>query len=201
MKFSFLSLLAAGLLLGATSCNSKPDAVQEAQQTNEAKIDSTALGNSGQDAAVKDDKEYDSEFMTKAASGGILEVQLGKEVAQRASSLEVKQAAQMMVTDHTKANNELKALAAKANIMLPPTLGDDQKKVFDDVLAKKDADLDKEYVKEMVKDHQEDIQEFTEASAKAGNPEIKSLAAKTVPVLRMHLAMFEKLQAAMDAKK
>jgi len=139
--------------------------------------------------------------MTKAASGGILEVQLGKEVAQRATSPEVKQAAQMMVTDHTKANNELKALAAKKNITLPPTLGDDQKKVFDDVLAKKGVELDQEYVKEMVKDHQEDIKEFTEASQKAGDPEIKALATKTVPVLKMHLAMFEKLQTAMDAKK
>jgi putative membrane protein len=201
MKFSCLSLLAASLLLGASSCGSKPDAVQEAQQTNEAKIDSTSLGSAGQDAAIKDDKEYDSEFMTKAASGGILEVQLGKEVAQRATSPEAKQAAQMMVTDHTKANNELKALAAKKDITLPASLGDDQKKVFDDVLAKKGADLDKEYVKEMVKDHQEDIQEFTDASAKAGDPEIKALATKTVPVLKMHLAMFEKLQKALDAKK
>jgi putative membrane protein len=200
MKSLCLSLVAACLLLG-TSCNSKPDAVQEAQQTNEAKIDSTSLGNSGQDAAIKDDKEYDSEFMTKAASGGILEVQLGKEVVQRATSPEAKQAAQMMVTDHTKANSELKALAAKKNITLPASLGDDQKKVFDDVLAKKGADLDKEYVKEMVKDHQEDIKEFTDASTKAGDPEIKALATKTVPVLKMHLAMFEKLQTAMDAKK
>lgn len=201
MKSSCLSLLAAGLLLGATSCGSKPDAGQEAQQTNEAKTDSTALGNSGQDAAIKDDKEYDSDFMTKAASGGILEVQLGKEVAQRATSPEVKQAAQMMVTDHTKANNELKALAAKKNITLPASLGDDQKKVFDDVLTKKGADLDKEYVQEMVKDHQDDIKEFTEAAEKAGDPEIKALAAKTVPVLKTHLAMFEKLQTVMDAKK
>jgi putative membrane protein len=201
MKFSFLSLLAACLLLGTAGCGSKPDAVQEAQQTNEAKIDSTALGNSGQDAAIKDDKEYDSKFMTKAASGGILEVALGKEVAQRATTPEAKQAAQMMVTDHTKANDALKALAARKNITLPASLGDDQKKVFDDVLAKKGADLDKEYVKEMVKDHQEDIKEFTDASAKAGDPEIKALAAKTVPVLQMHLAMFEKLQTAMDAKK
>jgi putative membrane protein len=201
MKSLCLSLLATALVLGATGCGSKPDAVQEAQQTNEAKIDSTSLGNSGQDAAIKDDKTYDSEFMTKAASGGILEVQLGKEVTQRATSPEAKQAARMMVTDHTKANDELKALAVKKNITLPPTLGDDQKKVFDDVLAKKGTDLDKEYVKEMVKDHQEDIKAFTEASEKAGDPEIKALAAKTVPVLKMHLAMFEKLQTAMDAKK
>lgn len=201
MKSSYFSLLAAGLLLGTASCNSKPDAVQEAQQTNEAKIDSTALGNSGQDAAIKGDKEYDSEFMTKAASGGILEVQLGKEVAQRATTPEARQAAQMMVTDHTRANDELKALAAKKGLTLPPTLGDDQKKIFDEVLAKQGFDLDKKCVKEMVKDHQEDIQEFTDASTKAGDPEIKALATKTVPVLKAHLAMFEKLQATMDAKK
>jgi putative membrane protein len=199
MKISQLSL-AAALLLGAAGCNSSPDAVQEAQKTNEAKIDSTTQG-AGQNAAVRDDKEYDSEFMTKAASGGMLEVELGKVVAQRATTPAAKQFAQQMVTDHTKANNELKALAAKKNLTLPASLGDDQKKVYDEVLTEKGAKLDQKYVSEMVDDHEEDVKEFQEASTKAGDPAVKAFAAKTLPVLQMHLAMIKKIQVAMDAKK
>jgi len=199
MKISQLSL-AAALLLGAAGCNSSSDAVQEAQKTNEAKIDSTTQG-AGQNAAVRDDKEYDSEFMTKAASGGMLEVELGKVVAQRATTPAAKQFAQQMVTDHTKANNELKALAAKKNLTLPASLGDDQKKVYDEVLTEKGAKLDQKYVSEMVDDHEEDVKEFQEASTKAGDPAVKAFAAKTLPVLQMHLVMIKKIQAAMDAKK
>ncbi|MDO7885882.1 DUF4142 domain-containing protein [Hymenobacter cheonanensis] len=198
MKISQLTL--AALLLGAASCNSSSDSVKEAQQTNEAKIDSTTRGG-GQNAAVREDKEYDSEFMTKAASGGMLEVELGKVVAQRATTAEARQFAQQMVTDHTKANAELKALAAKKGIKLPASLGDDQKKVYDEVLAEKGVKLDQKYVSEMVDDHQEDIKEFQEASTKAGDPEVKALAAKTLPTLQMHLAMVKKIQPTVDAKK
>jgi putative membrane protein len=199
MKISQLTL-AAALLLGVASCNSSSDdSVKEAQQTNEAKIDSTTQ-DTGQGAAVRDDKAYDSEFMTKAASGGMLEVELGKVVAQRATTAEAKQFAQQMVTDHTKANNELKALAAKKDIELPASLGDDQKKVYDEVLTEKGAKLDQKYVSAMVDDHEEDVKEFQEASTKAGDPEVKALAAKTLPMLQMHLTMIKKIQAGMDAK-
>ena len=200
MKISQLSL-AVALLLGAAGCNSSSeDSVKEAQETNEAKIDSTIQG-AGQNAAVRDDKEYDSKFLTKAASGGMLEVELGKVVAQRATTPAAKQFAQQMVTDHTKANNELKALAAKKNITLPASLGDDQKKVYDEVLTEKGAKLDDKYVSEMVDDHEEDVKEFQEASTKAGDPEVKALAAKTLPVLQMHLTMIKKIQADMGTKK
>jgi putative membrane protein len=199
MKISQLSL-AAALLLGLASCNSSSDSVKEAQQTNEAKLDSTTQ-DKGQDAAVRDDKEYDSKFMTKAASGGMLEVELGKVVAQRATTAEAKKFAQQMVTDHTKANAELKALAAKKNITLPASLGDDQKKVYDEVLAEKGTKLDQKYVSEMVDDHEEDVKEFQEASTNAHDPEVKALAAKTLPMLQMHLTMVKGIQSAGDAKK
>jgi putative membrane protein len=199
MKTIQLTLVAA-LLLGAASCNSSSDSVKEAQQTNEAKIDSTTQ-DTGQGVAVRDDKEYDSEFMTKAASGGMLEVELGKVVAQRATTPAAKEFAQQMVTDHTKANDELKALAAKKNFKLPASLGEDQKKVYDEVLTEKSAKLDQKYVSEMVDDHEEDVKEFQEASTKSSDPAVKAFAAKTLPVLQMHLTMIKKIQATMDAKK
>jgi putative membrane protein len=200
MKTIQLTLVAAALLLGAASCNSSTDSVKEAQKTNEAKLDSIPQ-NKGQDAVVKDDKQKDSEFLTKAASGGMLEVELGKQVVHRAVTPEAKQFAQQMITDHTKANAELKALAAKKNITLPAMLGDDQKKVYDDVLAEKGAKLDQKYVSEMVDDHEEDVKEFKDASTNAGDPEVRALAAKTLPMLQMHLTMVQKIKSTVDAKK
>ena len=57
--------------------------------------------------------DYDSELMIKAASGGMLQVEMGKQVAARAATPEAKQFAQKMVADHTKANAELMALTTK----------------------------------------------------------------------------------------
>src|SRR6476661_3715845 len=55
----------------------------------------------------------DTKFMRGAATGGMEEVELGKLAAQKASSPDVKSFGQHMVDDHSKANDQLKALAAQ----------------------------------------------------------------------------------------
>jgi putative membrane protein len=202
MKRTLGILWGAAVLLSAAGCSSKPDSVEQAQDANNAKAsianpDTTVLVNSGRAQRPA----FDSEFMTKAASGGLLEVQLGQQVAQKATTPEAKSFAQQMVTDHTKSNDELKALAAQKNITLPTTLGEDQQKVYDEVLAEKGAELDKKYVSAMLTDHQEDIRDYQEAVTKATDTNIKTYAQKNLPILQMHLGMLEKMQPVIEAKK
>jgi putative membrane protein len=200
MKRPVLMLTYAGaLLIAAAGCNSN-DSVKQAQDVNEVKADS-ATTSTDMGKVEKKGMEYDSDFMTKAASGGMLEVVLGKQVAARAVTPEAKKFAQQMVTDHTKANKELMALAAKKNITLPTALGDDHQKVLKDVAEEKGVKMDQEYLKEMLKDHEEDVKEFTDASIKASDPDIKAFAAKTLPVLKMHLDMVTKMLPTVDARK
>ncbi|MDO7845169.1 DUF4142 domain-containing protein [Hymenobacter sp. M29] len=200
MKRSFIALLsAATMLFAAASCNSN-DSVKEAQKTNEAKADSATADNAVGKAEERG-MDYDSEFLTKAASGGMLEVEMGKQVLARAITPEAKKYAQQMVDDHTKGNAELMALAAKKNITLPTTLGDEHAKVLKDVVEEKGVKMDQEYMKEMLKDHEEDVKEYTDASIKASDPDIKAFAAKTVPMLKMHLDMVTKMKVAVDAAK
>jgi putative membrane protein len=192
-------LLSAALLCAAVACNSN-DSVKEAQQANEAKADSATTSTETGKLEEKG-RNYDSEFMTKAASGGMLEVELGKQVAARAVTPEAKQFAQQMVSDHTKANAELMALATQKNITLPTALGDDHAKVLKDVTEEKGIKMDQQYLKEMLEDHREDVKEFTDASVKATDPDIKAFAAKNVPVLQMHLDMVTKMKPTVDARK
>ncbi|GAB3853545.1 hypothetical protein GCM10028822_22430 [Hymenobacter terrigena] len=200
MKRSFITLLgAATLLIAAAGCNTN-DSVKEAQKVNEVKADS-ATANTDMGKVEKKSMDYDSEFMTKAASGGMLEVELGKQVAARAVTPEAKKFAEKMVSDHTKGNAELMALAAKKNITLPTALGDDHQKVLKDVVEEKGVKMDKEYMKEMLKDHQEDVKEYTDASIKASDPDIKAFAAKTLPMLKMHLDMVTKMRPTVEAAK
>lgn len=195
---------ALALLLSAAGCSSKPDSVEQAQQTTNAEkgitnADTTVTTAQGVGGVQR--PAFDSEFMAKAASGGMLEVQLGEQLAKKATTPEAKQFAQQMVTDHTKNNAELKALAAQKNIALPTTLGKDQQKVYDDVLAEKGPALDQKYVKAMLADHAEDIKDYQEAVTKSGDRDIKNFAQKTLPVLQMHLGMVQKIQPVVDAKK
>ncbi|RYU80077.1 DUF4142 domain-containing protein [Hymenobacter persicinus] len=200
MKKTLYGLLCAGVLLGAAGCSTKQDSVETAQSENESK--NAAATTDTELGKVEEKKlDFDSEFLTKAASGGMLEVQLGDYVAKNGSTTEGKQFGSQMVADHTKANAELKSIAAAKNVTLPAALGDDHAKVYKDVTEEKGADLDKEYLKEMVKDHEEDVKEFTEASVKAADPTLKAFATKQVPVLQHHLEMAQQMYAAVKDRK
>src|SRR5512138_2020716 len=63
--------------------------------------------------------EKDKTFMKKAAKGGMMEVAMGQVAEQKAQSEDVKAFGKRMVTDHGKANDELKSIASKKGFQLP----------------------------------------------------------------------------------
>lgn len=141
--------------------------------------------------------ENAKDFATGAATGGMEEVELGNMAMQKGKSQAVKDFGKMMVDDHTKANNELKDLAAKKNIDLPASLTDDQKKDVDMLSKKSVADFDKTYVDMMVADHKKDIAEFKDAQGKVSDNDIKSFATNTLPTLQKHLDAIQNIKAKM----
>ena len=127
------------------------------------------------------------DFVTKAASGGMLEVQLGQLAQQNAKSQRVKDFGSMMVTDHSKANDELKSLAASNNVTIPTALLPEHQQHMDMMSKMKGADFDKHYMDMMLNDHKTDIGEFQKEANSATNDAFKGFAAKTLPVLQKHL--------------
>ena len=160
------------------------DAVESANESNEVKQDSAEKTSGEATAPVS---EEDSKFAVMAASGGMMEVQLGELAQQKASSQRVKDFGAMMVRDHTKANDELKNLAGMKNITVPPAPGEDHMDQITNLSKKSGREFDREYMKMMVDDHQEDIDEFEKFSNNSKDADLKAFAAKTLPVLRTHL--------------
>jgi putative membrane protein len=187
MKKNILCFLMSGLMLTFVSCGTKDgreDSTEVAEDQNEEQLDNTKV-------------EDDAEFAVEAADDGLLEVQLGTLALTKATSSQVKQFAQMMVDDHTKANNELKALAQTKNITLPTVLGNENQRRYDNLNEKTGADFDKEYMDLMVKDHKDAVDDFEEQAEDGKDAEIKSWAAGKVAALRQHHQMAEKTQEAL----
>ena len=130
-----------------------------------------------------------TKFANKAAEGGMAEVALGKLAFERASNPAVKEFGQRMVMDHTAANNELKAIAAKKKIQLPTDLDSNEKSTLEKLGKLSGAEFDKEYMSDMVKDHEADVDEFKTQADKGNDPDVKAFAAKTLPTLQSHLQM------------
>jgi putative membrane protein len=141
-------------------------------------------------ALDKDDRE----FLVKAGEGGIAEVNLGQLASTKAASADVKAFGNQMVSDHSKANDELKALAQQKSLTLAGTAGKEGEETSNKLSAKNGKDFDKAYMDDMVKDHEKDVKEFEKASKDAKDPDIKAWAAKTLPTLQHHLQMAKETQ-------
>ena len=132
-----------------------------------------------------DDK--DRKFIMEAASGGMMEVQAGQLAATNANNDRVKAFGNMMVQDHTNANNQLKALASSKNVMVPDSMMSKHSKHIDMLKKKTGKDFDKAYMNMMVMDHNEDVNKFQMESKNAKDADVKAFASTTLPVLRKHL--------------
>ena len=144
----------------------------------------------GQAVKVSD---KDKQFVQKAASDGLAEVQLGQMATARASNPEVQRFGQRMVTDHTKANQELMTLAQSKNLSLPKEIDKQHQKAAEELAKKQGADFDHAYMRSMVTDHEKAVQLFTKAANDGQDADIKAFANKTLPTLQEHLQMARQL--------
>ncbi len=135
----------------------------------------------------------DQEFIQKASAAGLAEVNMAKMALQNATTPAVKEFAQRMLNDHTKANRELNRIA-DANRMTPAANMDAaHQEMSREMSAMTGENFDRRYVRGQVKDHDAAVALF-QAEAKNGkNPQLKEFAAQTLPTLREHQEMVRKL--------
>jgi putative membrane protein len=176
-----LAAVAIAALFGATAAQGQREKPGNPTQAPAADY--------GRETAKKDSavSSADRDFVEKAAQGGIAEVALGKLASKQAASTDVKSYGKTLVGDHSKANDELKAIAGRKNITLPSDVTASQKKAEDRLEKLSGASFDREYVKQMVKDHEDTIKLFEKEAKSGKDADLKAFAEKTLPTLKEHL--------------
>jgi putative membrane protein len=144
-----------------------------------------------QSAASTTLSKKDIQFMTEVADGGMAEVRMGELGQQKGQSGDVKQFAQRLVADHSKANDELKQLASKKGVTWPTQVSDKHQKTLDKLTST--SNFDKQFKEIAIKDHKKDIKEFEKAEKKCEDADLRSWITKTLPTLQEHLRMAEQL--------
>lgn len=144
-------------------------------------------------------KSEDEDFIKEAASGGLMEVELGKIAQQNGQDPRVTAFGAMMVRDHSKANTELKSVASMKNVDVS-AMKDEHRDNTEKMKDKNGADFDKEYMKMMVKDHEKDIDAFKKEATDGKDPDVRNFASKTLPVLLMHLDSAKAIQSSIERK-
>jgi putative membrane protein len=171
------------LVNGGNAGNADSDAVNNESET--APGDITHKSNADDDSAM---------FIKEAGTGGLMEVAMGNIALKNASHANVKAFAQQMVTDHTKANNELSAIAKNAGIIIPTAFPPEKKAHMDKLKQLTGAEFDKQYMDMMVNDHQKTLELF-KSGQKLVKDTLVAFAKKTTPVIEGHYAKAKEIKA------
>jgi len=183
-----LALLPFALVISAQAQMGNDAAAPATPATPPAATSDLPSGN--QDAV----NHHDRSFVVKIAEGSTNEVALSRLADTHASSDDVKSFAQMMVTDHTKLNTQLAALAASKGIDIQDAVEKGQKKGYESLDKKSAADFDKAYIKDMVKGHKETADLLKTEAADTKDSDLAQFATQALPTVLDHLQKAEAIE-------
>jgi len=168
-------MLAAVLGLSIVGCQQSNDNVQAARETS----------------ALTD---ADRHFINKAEKENLEEQELGRMVLEKSKNGDVRDYAQMLVDDHTKALKDLVDLMKDKGMAQPKRLPKAEHEAWNKLKGMSGAEFDREFVNMMVRDHQDAVKEFQHESNLAQDYDVKMYANHVLPALQKHLQKAQELQ-------
>ncbi len=181
MKFNSITLVSAAVLALAAA----------GAQAQTAASDATGTKLSHQDAS----------FLRDASEANNAEVAAGKLALAQSQSADVKTFAQMMVDDHSKAEDDLKALASQKGVKVsdkPSIMERTETKILSE---RKGSSFDQHYAEsDGVKAHADAIKLFQKEADKGQDADVKAWAAKMLPALQKHQQAANDLKTKTDAE-
>jgi len=141
----------------------------------------------------KDDKIADKDFVAKVASAGQFEVKSSQLALQKSTNTDLKMFAQQMVNDHTKASQDLTTLASRKGWAMPTAMDAEHTEMLNRLGKLQSYDFDKAYGDIQVKEHEKAVTMFGQAAKDVQDADLKAWANKTLPTLREHLQMAQRI--------
>lgn len=137
-------------------------------------------------------------FMQQAAYSNNAEIGAGAIAAVKGSYDSVKMFGSMMVTDHTKAKNELDSLATVFGVNVPSTPDSVHQAMAARLQTLSGYTFDTAYINGQVKDHMATIAVFQQELSDGNNQQVKAYANKYLPIIQMHLQEAQTIQQAIE---
>ena len=129
----------------------------------------------------------DTSFYKTLAAGGMAEVDLGRLAEQNSTDPKVKDFAQMMVKDHSAANQKLESLAAAKDVPLPKTLDAGGEAMKSKLQGLSGSSFDKAYIESQLKAHEKTVNLLEKEISSGQDPQAKAFAQSVLPTVQHHL--------------
>lgn len=132
-------------------------------------------------------------FMESISMSNLTEIKTSQLALQKSSNPQIRAFAQKMITDHTKAQNELKNLAAMKGIRITDQPGADQRLLYNKLTRLSGAQFDAMYKMVQVSGHEMTLTLIKTYRDIGGDADALAYAAKVQPVIVNHLEMAKML--------
>lgn len=135
-----------------------------------------------------------ADFVRRAALSDMFEIQ-SSQLAREKADREGRDFSEKMIQAHTKTSTELKTLVqnGKVKAEVPNGLDSEHTQKLEQLRGLSGDAFEKAYQQMQVKAHQDAVALFTSYAQNGDNAELKQWAEKTLPELKQHLGMAEKL--------
>jgi putative membrane protein len=130
-------------------------------------------------------------FLIVASIGNLQEASAGQLAVQKGKLADVRSFGQMMVKDHTQAEQQLLQLATSRNYNLPTAATDGIQPDLN--LKNAEADFDRLYVHGMLAGHNNTVQTFENYAVNGKDPAVKAFAQQMLPTFKAHLVAVKAL--------
>jgi len=136
----------------------------------------------------------DRKLIVDMAMANMAEIESARMAQTKTQNEQIKNFAQQMIDDHTRALNEVKQLAQARGVTVPTEL-DRMHKAKEERMAALSGDaFDRAYMAQAgVSDHKKVHDKLRQAQMRAKDPEVKALVARTLPIVDQHLNSAEQL--------
>jgi putative membrane protein len=146
-------------------------------------------------------KADDQKFAKDAALGGMIEVELGKLAAQKASRDDIKRFARKMVDDYTKSNSLLVEVARRADISIPSELDSKHRSRVEKLSKLSGEAFDKAFMQDQLKHRQAEVGDFRAEGQIGVDPTVKAFATYLLPALEQDLKLVKSLNKSENSAK
>jgi putative membrane protein len=130
--------------------------------------------------------EFVKEFIIEMAEARLMDLEEGKIAQQKSTTKELKSYGTLMVNDQTEMLHEIKKLAARKNVSLPPVLGPDKAEELKALKEVHGKSFDKKFIKLMIVDHKRDVKKF-ERATQSRDADVQVFATRYLPYVQSHL--------------
>lgn len=171
-----------------------------ASQRSATQQSTNANSKANANAGARSLNEQDRELIQDLAHANLAEIETGRLALEKTQNPQVRQFAQKMIDDHTKAQQQLAQLAQRKGAQVPQETDFQHKAIATGLRVLDGNTFDERYLQHVgVNDHRRTVDLLEKTQRTARDPDLKSLASKTLPIVQNHLAMARQMSGQNEA--